>query len=141
MVFVHDAVVYMTTIDDLRAVAGTAFVHTRPGGAALFAPDYVRETFRDATLLISGDDGPRALRGLEWSWDSDAADNTYDVEYAFLLREGDRVEVVHDRHVEGLFSTAERTEVFGSVGYDVELVPGPVEDNVSVQAFLCRRRP
>lgn len=68
-VLVHDAVVYMTTEEDLNAAARTAFVHTRPGGAAVFAPDHVRETFREGTNLIAGDDGDRALRGLEWTWD------------------------------------------------------------------------
>ena len=35
-VFVHDAVCYMTTESDLRLAIETAFVHCRPGGAALF---------------------------------------------------------------------------------------------------------
>src|SRR6202795_1047413 len=38
-VFVHDAVMYMTTEDELRQVIDTAFVHCRPGGAALLMPD------------------------------------------------------------------------------------------------------
>ena len=37
-VFVHDAIVYMTTEEDLRAVLETAFVHTRPGGVANDTP-------------------------------------------------------------------------------------------------------
>ena len=53
-VLVHDAIVYMTTRDDLRAAAATAFLHTRPGGAAIFAPDYVRETFAEQTELLKG---------------------------------------------------------------------------------------
>src|SRR5690606_12595145 len=48
-VFVHDAVAYMTTEADLRRAMATAFLHTRPGGAALFAPDHVRETFVPGT--------------------------------------------------------------------------------------------
>ncbi len=56
-VLVHDAVVYMTTEEDLLAAATTAFVHTRPGGAAIIAPDLLRETFRESTQLIRGDDG------------------------------------------------------------------------------------
>jgi len=43
-VFVYDAVSYMTTETDLRAAIATAFVHCRPGGAALLVPDHVRET-------------------------------------------------------------------------------------------------
>ena len=45
-VFVHDAVCYMRTEADLRRAMETAWVHCRPGGGALFAPDYVRENFR-----------------------------------------------------------------------------------------------
>jgi len=48
-VFVHDAVGYMTTESDLRMAIETAFVHCAPGGAALFAPDFVRENFRPST--------------------------------------------------------------------------------------------
>ena len=48
-VFVHDAVCYMTTESDLRMAIETAFLHCRPGGAALFAPDFVRENFRPST--------------------------------------------------------------------------------------------
>jgi SAM-dependent methyltransferase len=36
-VFVHDAVDYMLTVEDLRQAMTTAFVHLRPGGVALFA--------------------------------------------------------------------------------------------------------
>ena len=48
-VFIHDAIVYMTSESDLRAAIETAFVHCRPDGAALFAPDHVRENFRPST--------------------------------------------------------------------------------------------
>lgn len=59
-VFVHDAVMYMTTERDLRAAIETAFVHCRPGGAALFAPDCVCETFVSETEHGGHDgDGPR----------------------------------------------------------------------------------
>lgn len=43
-VFVHDAIEYMTTAADLRRALETAWLHTRPGGVALFVPDNVRET-------------------------------------------------------------------------------------------------
>ena len=48
-VFVHDPVVYLTTEEDLRRAMETAFVHCRPGGVTLFAPDCVRETFVPTT--------------------------------------------------------------------------------------------
>ena len=71
-VFVHDAVAYMTTESDLRDCIGTALAHTRPGGVALFVPDFTRETFTPGTSH-GGHDGAdgRSLRYLEWSVDPD----------------------------------------------------------------------
>ena len=68
-VFVHDAVVYMTTEADLRAAIETASVHCKPGGAVLFAPDHVRENFRTSTDHGGYDGVGRGLRYLEWTWD------------------------------------------------------------------------
>jgi SAM-dependent methyltransferase len=141
-VMVHDAVCYMTTEDDLRAAARTAFEHTRPGGTAIFAPDYVREKFRENTNLLSCDAGTRSMRGLEWCWDPDPADDTYRVEYSFLLRDGESVTSVHDRHIEGLFSRATWIEILRGVGYEVELIERPLDDDITTdEVFLCRRAP
>lgn len=68
-VFVHDAVVYMTTEADLRRAIETAYAHCEPGGAALFAPDHVRENFQASTDHGGHDGVNRALRYLEWTWD------------------------------------------------------------------------
>jgi len=138
-VMVHDAVAYITTRADLEAVAATAFAHTRPGGAALFAPDYVRESFHESSQLHSGDEGGRSLRCVEWIWDPDPADDTYMAEYSFLLRERGDVRAVHDRHVEGLFARATWLEILTGAGYRVELVDRPFDDTTTDQIFLCRR--
>lgn len=139
-VLVHDAIMYMTTEEDLLAAARTAFVHTRPGGAAVFAPDCVREDFREKTSLISGEDGTRAVRGLEWMWDPDPTDETFMVEYAFVLRESANVKVVHDRHIEGFFTDATWRRLLASVGYRVETLERPPDDRkVDEIFFICRR--
>jgi SAM-dependent methyltransferase len=123
-VFVHDAVCYMTTEADLRRAIETAFVHCRPGGIALFAPDHVRENFRPSTDH-GGEDGAReALRYLAWCWDPDPGDTTYRVEYACLLRAADgSVTVVRDRHVEGLFARSDWLRLFRAVGFEPTVVP------------------
>lgn len=138
-VLVHDAVMYMTRVEELDAVAATAFAHTRPGGAALFAPDYVRETFHEATEQGGEDDGARGLRYLAWTWDPDPADDTYIADYVFLLREGDRMRAVHDRHTEGLFSKATWTSVLERAGYRVEPVQRVLGGTRVDEIFLCTR--
>ena len=47
-VLLHDAVSTMASKADLRRALETAFAHCAPGGAALLAPDQLRETFRQA---------------------------------------------------------------------------------------------
>ena len=138
-VLVHDAVMYMTTEPDLLAAAKTAFEHTRPGGAAVFAPDFVRERFKERTEIIAGEDGIRALRGLEWQWDPDPFDDMALVEYAFLLREGEQVKAIHDRHVEGLFPEATWRRVLGGAGYQVATWERPLDDGTLDEVFVCRR--
>lgn len=123
-VFVHDAVCYMTSLQDLRRAAETAWIHCRNGGAVLFAPDAVKETFREGTDHGGHDGSGRGLRYLEWTWDPDPEDSTYLVEYAYLLRTGDgAVQVEHDRHEEGLFSRAEWLRVLSEVGFQPRMLP------------------
>ncbi len=128
--FVHDAVVYLTAAEELRAAMETAFVHLEPGGAALFVPDCVKETFRPATDHGGQDGEGRSLRYLEWSWDPDPEDTEYLTDYAFLLRGGDDVQVVHDRHRCGLFSRHEWIQLLSDVGFEPHMVPADYEEGV-----------
>ncbi|MGV3619811.1 MAG: class I SAM-dependent methyltransferase [Archangium sp.] len=139
-VLVHDAVCYMTTREDLTKAAQTAFIYLRDGGAAVFAPDCTRESFQEGSSLLECDEGGRSLHGIEWSWDADANDETYQVEYALLLRDGVEVRAVHDRHTEGLFTRATWLEVLRSVGFEVETFQRPADDEGAFdEVFLCRK--
>lgn len=123
-VFIHDAICYMATEADLRAAVETAFLHCRPGGVALFAPDHVTENFQPGTDSGGHDSEGRALRYLEWTWDPDPTDSTYTVDYAYLLREADgSVDVVHDRHIEGLFARADWLRIISAAGFDAAVIP------------------
>ena len=139
-VFVHDAVCYMTTIEDLRRAMETAFVHCRPGGVALFCPDHVAETFKPSTDHGGHDGDGRAFRYMEWCWDPDPSDTMYLVDYAYLLRTGSETRVVHDRHVEGLFSSQAWLDTFRAVGFEARGQPyihSEVERPIDV--FIARR--
>jgi len=132
-VLIHDAVMYMTTEADLRAALETAFVHLRPGGAAVVAPDCVRETFRPKTDHGGHDGAGRALRYLEWTYDPDPDDTTFFTDFALLLREGaSDVRVRYDRHVEGLFARATWLDLLREVGF----VPSVVVDRWQRDVFV-----
>jgi SAM-dependent methyltransferase len=123
-VFVHDAICYMTTESDLRKAIDTAFLHCKGGGAALFAPDHVRENFRPSTDH-GGHDGPdRSLRFLEWTWNPDPSDTTYTTDYAYLLRSKDgSVRVELDRHIDGLFSRGDWLRWLADAGFQPKVLP------------------
>src|SRR5579872_1223301 len=135
-VFVHDAIAHMTTERDLEAVMRTAFEHCRPGGIALFIPDFVRETFEPGTDQ-GGNDSPRKrLRFLQWVFDPDPTDTTYLVDFAIIMRnqKGD-ARVVHDRHVLGLFPRARWLRLMRDVGFKSTVV----KDDEVREIFLGRR--
>lgn len=125
-VFVHDAVAYLTSEDDLRQAMTTAFVHCRAGGAALFCPDETRESFRPYTDHGGHDatDGSgRGLRYVEWVRDPDPTDTHFIMDMAYLLLERDgTAQAIHDRHVVGLFSRDTWLRLLAEAGFIPQLI-------------------
>ena len=141
-VFVHDAVAYMTNEADVRRAIETAYLHCAPGGATLFVPDHLRETFQPSTDHGGHDAGIRGLRYVEWTWDPDPSDSTYTVDYAYLLRDEDgSVHAEHDRHLEGLFSRGEWLTWLTQAGFEPSAVPfnhSEIEPG-TYEVFVCRK--
>ena len=131
-VFIHDAIVYMTSEDDLRLALETAYVHCRPGGMALLVPDHVRESFEPTTKHGGRDGAGRALRYLEWQFDPDVSDSTYTAHWAFLLRDGDSVHVEYDAHVFGLFPRSAWLRLLRDVGFQAKGLTDPYKRDVFV---------
>ncbi len=122
-VFVHDAICHMTTDTDLRAVMQTAYEHCRPGGVALFIPDFVRETFVAGTDQGGSDSPRKSVRFLQWIVDPDPKDTSYLVDFAILLRDRrGAVRVAHDRHVLGLFPRARWLRLLREIGFKAVVV-------------------
>jgi hypothetical protein len=135
-VLVHDAINYTTTAADLRAALTTAFVHLRPGGAALVCPDWVRETWQAGTEHGGHDGIGRALRYVEWTYDPDPGNTSYIADIAMLLREGPAaVRVRYDRHLQGLFPRATWLDLLREVGF----APSQLEARWGRDVFLGRR--
>jgi SAM-dependent methyltransferase len=136
-VFIHDAIMYMTSAADLRAAIRTAYRHCRPGGVAIFVPDCVRESFAAETRHGGHDGDGRSLRYLEWTFDPDPSDTTYRTDFAIILRE-DRsadTQIVHDSHLEGLFPRAEWMRTLREAGFE----PRTLTDEWGRVVFVARR--
>jgi len=121
IVFVHDAIDYMTTEDDLRRAIETAAIHCRPGGMALLLPDYVKETFTPSTEHGGEDGDGRSVRYLEWTRDPDPDDTQYSTDYVIVTRNGNQpVTITHDVHIGGLFPRSLWLRLLDEAGFDVE---------------------
>jgi trans-aconitate methyltransferase len=123
-VFIHDAIAYMLTEDDLRKAIKTAYVHCKAGAVALFTPDHIRETFRESTDHGGHDRGGRSLRYLDWTWDPDPEDTTYISQMVYVLRDQmNEVRCVQDKHTCGLFSHQTWMDIISHVGFKAQSLP------------------
>ncbi|HET9894752.1 MAG TPA: class I SAM-dependent methyltransferase [Streptosporangiaceae bacterium] len=147
-VLVHDAIDYVVGVGDLRAVIETAAAHCRPGGLAIFVPDYVKDTFSELTGGGGGgvDSEGRTATFSERTWDPEPADDWVQAEYEFILRDasGDR-RVVHEIHRLSAYSRGTWLAELASAGLIIEqdpsgrgrpaTAPGRRPDNL----FVARR--
>ena len=135
-VFIHDAIMYMTSAADLDAAIRGAYRHCRAGGVALFVPDCVQESFVAETRHGGHDGDGRSLRYLEWTVDPDPTDTTYRTDFAIVLRDqrGD-ARVVHDCHIEGLFPRAEWIRLLREAGFE----PRALTDEWGREIFVAKR--
>lgn len=104
----------------------------------LVIPDHVRENFAPGTGH-GGEDAPdgRGFRYLEWHYDPDPEDETYEVAYAVVLREADgSVRLDGDRHLEGLFPRAVWLELLERAGFEARCVTDPWDRDL----FIGTRR-
>jgi SAM-dependent methyltransferase len=142
-VFVHDAIMYMLTEDELRAALATAAAHTRPRGVCVIVPDATRETVHYGTHHGGHDDPAtgRSVRYLEWTLPPSPGATSQEVHFVFMLREGDgAVRVVHDQHRFGRFPRATWLRLLDDVGFAVTVHPLAHEDAATNDAFVGVRR-
>ena len=121
-VLVHDAIMYMTTEDDLRAAVGTAAAHLEPGGVALFVPDDTAETYRPHHSAGGNDGNDVAVRYFEWS--HPARGTTSRTTYVYVIAEGDAATRVEwEDHVVGLFPRATWLRLIEGAGLEPLALP------------------
>jgi SAM-dependent methyltransferase len=142
VVFVHDAIGYMRSEEDLNRAIETANVHCRPGGLILLAPDHVKENFRPSTSHGGHDGQQRSIRFLDWTWDPDPGDSTYISDMIYVMKtQGGSLQVEHDRHILGLFPRQTWLNMLINLGLQPQVIPfehSEIEPGTS-EFFLARK--
>ena len=128
-VLIHDAVSYLTCVDDLQKTVATAARHLAKDGVLIMAPDYFRETFisNRVTHFTNSIEGI-TVTFLEHTWDPDPSDTEIEVNMFFLIMKDGTLTVEEDRHTLGLFPQSIWQDVLDEAGYTVEWVPCPYQE-------------
>lgn len=136
-VFIHDAISYLTTETDLKKTFQTAYKHCKPGGCALFVPDYFQDTFEPGTVHGGSDSNGKGMRYLEWTHAPAAHDNTIIKDFAFLFKdEFGKVTVESDRHILGLFSRTAWLSMLAEAGFQAEILTVPYQEEGIESLFI-----
>lgn len=123
-VFIHDAVMYLTTQRDLLRAFRTAYVHLHKKGCLLVVPDFFKETFKPKTEHHGHDLGRKGIRYVEWRFDPDPYDTTCECHFAYLIRYSKgKVRIEYDRHIMGIFPKATWMKLLKRAGFTVNVIP------------------
>jgi SAM-dependent methyltransferase len=123
-VLIHDAIMYMTTEQDLAAAIDTAAVHLRPGGVALFVPDDTAETYEPRDSWEGHAEGDRSVRYLMWYDPLPPGATHTTVTFVVVMREdGKPVRAVLDEHTFGLFGRETWLRLIRDAGLEPTALP------------------
>ncbi len=135
-VFIHDAISYMLTEDDLRAVFATAAAHLEPGGIIITVPDYFRETFKGTSVQSqTRTAGAKEFTYVQYVTDLDPTDTVIETVFVYLIKEDGQIQVETDHHVTGIFPLSTWQDLLAQAGFEVETRPYPVYDD-DLDGFL-----
>lgn len=135
-VLVHDAIAYMTSIQELEAVYATAAAHLRAGGVMVAFLETLRDRFvqhgtQVKTTYLEG----RSVTVVESDYDSDPTDHSFEKSFVFLIHERGELRIEVDRHAIGIFDREEFIEAIRGAGFEVgssqgrsSELPGDPED-------------
>lgn len=123
VVVIYDAVNYMLTEDDLSAAIATAAAHLNPGGLALLAPDWLRETFTGPRIVDwTRETEDRSVSFIEFVASSGPEAPTVESVFIFVINENGQCRVELDRHVGGLFPKSTWLRLLSSAGLHPEYI-------------------
>lgn len=143
-VFIHDAIDFLATEEDLAKTMQTAYRHLKPGGVAMFVPDHTLESYAPGTRHGGIDDGPRGLRYLEWDWPADPATESYTSVMTYVIREADQsTSCVEDKTTYRLFSKATWLDCMDNAGFVPRVVPLSFADEevTTATVFVATKAP
>jgi SAM-dependent methyltransferase len=139
-VLIDDAISYMVSPSELRAVFAMAYRHLSSGGVMVVSPDETAETFRQNATRTSYAEAKSKPANLdvvfiENNYDPDPTDNVYDGLILYLIRENGNLCIELDLHPLGLFPLGVWRATLCEAGFEVH--EDPDQDREGGMTFMC----
>jgi ubiquinone/menaquinone biosynthesis C-methylase UbiE len=116
---VYDAVNYMTTEADLKAVFETAYRHLSTKGIILTIVEQTPETFiQNKTKVQHRKKEDTELTYIEHFYDPDRSDSSYETIFVYLIRKRKKLTVEIDKHICGIFPLQTWERLLRDVGFN-----------------------
>jgi hypothetical protein len=140
-ILIDDSITYMTAEEDLSAAFESAYRHLKAGGVMITVPDVCKDNFLQNRTVVSAAKSTSKPANvdvifIENSYDPDPDDNTYEVNFVFIIREGGELKIEHDVHTCGLFKLDKWRELLKDCGFQVYEERRP-NDSVELPIFVC----
>jgi SAM-dependent methyltransferase len=120
-VLVHDAISYMTSVEELEMVYATAAAHLGVGGVMVALPEEIpARVIPDEPDAETRSVGDRVVTLISVDYDENPADHRFETVYIFLIREGGQLRVEVDRHAHGVFQLQEFLGAMSRSGFEPE---------------------
>jgi SAM-dependent methyltransferase len=140
VVLIHDAIAYMASPDELLAAYRTAAAHLAPGGVLLAVPEQLRLAYDPTDVTtVTRTRGEQTVTCVELQLMADPADDWYETEFLFIVRQGMQVEVHRDRHRRRLFTLADFTGAITAAGFRLIDEPDPAEEEGGYPLLIAKR--
>lgn len=129
-VLIHDAICHMLSESDLAATFATAAEHLTAGGILMTTPDYTTETLVSPYAFHqTRTNGETTLTYVEYLYDPNPSDTTYDVFLTFLIEQAGARRVEFDHLLIGVFPKQTWVRLLNQTGFAVEFLPYVVHED------------
>jgi len=119
-VMIHDAINYMTTLDDLKAAFVTAYEHLEDNGLIIVYAEQWPENFKQNYIRSQNEKKDNIeITFIEHYYDPNPDDTTYEGTFIYLIRRDGELETHFDRHLLGIFPLDTWRESLRSTGFEL----------------------
>jgi len=145
-VAIPDSIGYMTTESDLQEAISTANGHLKPGGVLLIVA-LVGEDFMENNFVYAGSKGDLEVTIFENNHLSGSNPAMYEAALVYLIRRQCELEVICDRHEQGLFPSTTWLSLLEDLGLEVrqKVMEDSYDDFIlgdgryRLRVFICRK--